>query len=143
MHVSSILKTKGNRVETTRPEMTVADIVNTLTEKRIGALVVCDPKGKTMGIISERDLVHAMAEHGAAVLSKTVGELMTPDVVSCSPEDDLKHVMEMMTVRRFRHMPVMVDGELKGLVSIGDVVKYRLEEQELEVNVLKDYVRSY
>ncbi len=143
MHVSSILKTKGNRVETTRPEMTVADIVNTLTEKSIGALVVCDPKGKTMGIISERDLVHAMAEHGAAVLSKTVGELMTPDVVSCSPEDDLKHVMEMMTVRRFRHMPVMVDGELKGLVSIGDVVKYRLEEQELEVNVLKDYVRSY
>jgi len=143
MHVSSILKTKGNRVETTRPETTVADIVNTLTEKSIGALVVCDPKGKTMGIISERDLVHAMAEHGAAVLSKTVGELMTPDVVSCSPEDDLKHVMEMMTVRRFRHMPVMVDGELKGLVSIGDVVKYRLEEQELEVNVLKDYVRSY
>lgn len=143
MHVSSILKTKGNRVETTRPETTVADIVKTLTEKSIGALVVCDPKGKTMGIISERDLVHAMAEHGAAVLSKTVGELMTPDVVSCSPEDDLKHVMEMMTVRRFRHMPVMVDGELKGLVSIGDVVKYRLEEQELEVNVLKDYVRSY
>ncbi len=143
MHVSSILKTKGNRVETTRPETTVADIVGVLTEKGIGALVVCDPKGKTMGIISERDLVHAMAEHGAAVLSKTVGELMTPDVVSCSPEDDLKHVMEMMTVRRFRHMPVMVEGELKGLVSIGDVVKYRLEEQELEVNVLKDYVRSY
>ena len=89
------------------------------------------------------NVVHAMAEHGAAVLSKTVGELMTPNVVSCSPEDDLKHVMEVMTVRRFRHMPVTNDGELKGIVSIGDVVKYRLEEQELEVNVLKDYVRSY
>ncbi|MDJ0893725.1 MAG: CBS domain-containing protein [Alphaproteobacteria bacterium] len=143
MHVSAILKNKGSRVETARPEMTAGELTKKLTEKGIGALVVCDPRGHVMGIISERDVIHALAEHGAAALTKTVGELMTPDVISCSPDDDLKHVMEVMTMRRFRHLPVMNEGELKGIVSIGDVVKHRLDEQELEVNVLRDYVRSY
>jgi len=143
MFVSEILKTKGTRVELARPDMPVAEAAKVLTEKRIGALVVCDPRGHVMGILSERDLVRALALLGAAMLEKTVGELMTGTVVSCSPDDNIKQAMELMTVRRFRHLPVMVEGELSGIVSIGDLVKARLDEQALEVNVLRDYARSH
>lgn len=143
MQVAAILKTKGNRVDKARPEMTASEAAKTLAQKGIGALVVCDPGGKIMGIVSERDIVRSLAAEGASSLDMPIGEIMTSDVVSCSPDDDLKHVMEVMTMRRFRHLPVMNDGGLKGIISIGDVVKYRLEEQEHEVNVLKDYVRSY
>ena len=143
MYVSEVLKRKGSRVEKARPDMPVGDAIQALRSKGIGALVVCDLKAKVIGILSERDIVLALAEYGAAALTMPVRELMTEAVVSCSPEDDIKHAMELMTVRRFRHLPVMVEGDLVGIVSIGDGVKARLDEQALEVNVLRDYARSH
>ena len=142
MSVAEILKGKGTRVETTRPEMTVAEAARLLTAKHIGALVVCDIKGKVIGIVSERDIVASIARQGPTALELRVGELMAGTVVSCAPEDEVKHVMAVMTNRRVRHLPVMVGGELRGIVSIGDVVKHRLDQTELEVSVLRDYARS-
>lgn len=142
MSVTEILKAKGRRVETTHPEITVAEAARLMTDKHIGALLVCDIKGKVVGIFSERDIVHGIAEHGPAALELPVGELMTHNVISCTPEDDVRHVMAVMTNWRVRHLPVMVGEDVRGILSIGDVVKHRLDETQLEVNVLRDYARS-
>lgn len=143
MSVFDIIKHKGSHIESVRPEATVAQVTAVLHEKRIGAVLVRDVRGTLVGILSERDIVRGIVQYGAAVLDKPTRALMTTNLVSCTPRDDVKHVMKVMTMRRVRHLPVMEAGVLKGIISIGDVVKYRLDTAQLEVNVLRDYARSH
>ena len=138
MDVERILRSKGATVVTIRPDATVADLVNGLREARIGAMVVSEDGWHVDGIVSERDVVRGLAERGPEVLGLPVAEVMTRDVATCSPHDNVKVVMEQMTLRRIRHLPVVVDGTLRGIVSIGDVVKNRLDEMETETGVLRD-----
>jgi CBS domain-containing protein len=140
MFVSDILKTKGHAVVTVAPDTSVADAVATLAEKRIGCIVVTTDGGALAGILSERDVVRVLAEQGGDVLDEPVSALMTAKVVTCSPAESVAEVMGMMTSGRFRHVPVIEDGRLAGMVSIGDVVKLRLEETEEEVRQLSAYV---
>ncbi len=140
MHISDILNAKGTEVIATGPAETVAATARLLNYHRIGAVLVRDAKDNVIGVISERDIIHGIAVNGARALDMEVRELMTREVVSCKPTDTISEVMRVMTTHRFRHLPVMEDGELKGMVSIGDVVKYRLEETEMEARVLRDYV---
>jgi Predicted signal-transduction protein containing cAMP-binding and CBS domains len=137
--VAEVLNRKGHTVASILPSETVETAARTLTEKRIGALVVRDRRGKLIGILSERDIVRAVALHGADALEHRVEELMTKEVKTCRPADTVKDLMQMMTLRRHRHVPVCDDaGELVGVMSIGDAVKARLDEQAHEVAVLKD-----
>jgi CBS domain-containing protein len=138
MDVDGILRAKGATVVTIRPDQTIADLVRGLREERIGAMVVSEDGRAVLGIISERDVVRGLAERGARILDVRVSELMTRDVVSCAPRDTVKQVMAEMTRRRIRHLPVVADGALRGIVSIGDIVKNRLEEMETETNVLRE-----
>lgn len=142
MQVAGILKAKGHVVVTTRPEATVAEVARLLKRERIGAAVVTDEDGNVAGIISERDLVRALPDHGAAVMEKRAAELMTRPVVTCAPEDTIEDVMRKMTDGRFRHLPVLEDGKLAGIVSIGDVVKNRMDELESETTLLRQYIAS-
>jgi CBS domain-containing protein len=138
MDVERILDTKGRKVVTTRPDTSVAEAVSRLRAEGIGAMVVLAGSGRLDGIISERDVVRGLARHGRTVLDLKVADLMTRAVTTCSPKDTVKAVMAVMTERRVRHLPVVEAGRLLGIVSIGDVVKNRLDEMELEVNVLRD-----
>ncbi len=139
MNVAALLKAKGSRVVTTRRESSIQTLLRRMALERIGALIVTGPGDeRIVGIISERDIVRGLAEHGAAVLNMRVSDLMTHTVKTCAPHDSMKHVMTVMTRGRIRHLPVVDGSGLCGIVSIGDVVKYRLEEMELEVNVLRD-----
>jgi CBS domain-containing protein len=140
MTVASILKGKGYAVTTGKPSMTVAEIAHSLAEKRIGALLVLDPAGKLLGIVSERDIVRALAEHGAHALDMPAEALMTRAVQTATPQTTVAEAMEVMTVGRFRHLPVLDQGALVGLISIGDVVKARIMQQDHEVDSLKAYV---
>ena len=141
MIVSSILKQKGADVETTHPEVSVAEAARRLTEKGIGSLVVCEPQGKVVGILSERDIIKGISTHGQAVVGLPIKSIMTDGTISCAPDDQVKHIMSVMTRQRVRHIPVLVDRKLVGIVSIGDLVKSRLGQTELEVNVLRDHAR--
>jgi CBS domain-containing protein len=144
--VREILDAKGRRTVTIRPDATVATAVHRLVLERIGALVVSEDGRRVAGVLSERDVVAALAGEGAELLSagRRVADLMTSNVVTCTPDDTVKHVMREMTRRRFRHIPVLENGQLAGIVSIGDVVKSRLEEVELEANVLRDaYIAAH
>ena len=137
--VAEVLNRKGHTVASILPSETVETAARTLTEKRIGALVVRDRRGKLIGILSERDIVRAVALRGADALEQRVEDLMTKEVKTCRPVDTVKDLMQMMTLRRHRHVPVCDDaGELVGVMSIGDAVKARLDEQAHEVAVLKD-----
>jgi CBS domain-containing protein len=138
MNVDGILRAKGAAVVTIKPEASIGDLVNGLREERIGAMVVSEDGRSVLGIISERDVVRGLAERGPRIMAASVAELMTRDVVSCTPRDTVKQVMAEMTRRRVRHLPVVADGVLCGIVSIGDVVKNRLEEMETETNVLRE-----
>ena len=138
MSVAMILKAKGTHVETTRPDTTLYTVVWELKLKGIGALVVTEDGATVLGMVSERDVVRGLAEHGTTLLSSSVSQLMTSPAVTCSPEESITTVMARMTHRRARHLPVVEGGRLCGIVSIGDVVKYRLDELELEANVLRD-----
>ena len=138
MNVDGILRAKGAAVVTIRPDATVADLVQGLREERIGAMVVSEDGRSVLGIISERDVVRGLAERGTRIMEAPVADLMTRDVISCTPRDTVKQVMAEMTRRRVRHLPVIADGALCGIVSIGDVVKNRLEEMETETNVLRE-----
>jgi CBS domain-containing protein len=138
MKVASILKSKGVHVETCRPETTVYSAVWTLKLKGIGALVVRDESGAVLGVISERDIVHGLAEHGPGLMSLPVSRLMSTHVLKCTPDDSITAVMAQMTRYRVRHLPVVDRDELCGIVSIGDVVKYRLDEMALEANILRE-----
>ncbi|MEX2648732.1 MAG: CBS domain-containing protein [Alphaproteobacteria bacterium] len=142
MHVEAILKNKGREVTTIAPETTVKAAAVMMHGRRIGALVVTDPQGRIAGIVSERDIVAAIAQRGERALDLKVADLMTREVVTCAPGDTVRHLMTVMTSRRMRHIPVVVDGRLAGIVSIGDVVKSRIEESEMEANMLRDYVMA-
>jgi CBS domain-containing protein len=146
MKVREILDAKGRGVITVRPEATVATALDRLVRERIGALVVSEDGRRVAGVLSERDVVRALAAEGAATVAggRRVAELMTREVATCAPEDDVRHVMAEMTRRRVRHLPVVEGGGLAGIVSIGDVVKSRLEEAEEETATLRDtYLASH
>ena len=140
MYVAGILNAKGSEVIATGPTETVAVTARLLNDRRIGAVLVRDGEDNVIGVISERDIIRGIAVNGAGALDMEVRELMTSEVVSCKLTDTISEVMRVMTTRRFRHLPVMEDGALKGMISIGDVVKYRLEETETEARALRDYV---
>ena len=142
MSIAEILHRKGRQVSTVRTIDAVKAAIRKLDDERIGALVVVDRWGKLAGMFSERDVIHALAQHGAEALAFEVHELMTPDVTTCTPEDRLDAVMRVMTAHRVRHLPVMEQGQLVGLVSIGDLVKQRLDEKEQEAAVLRDITRT-
>jgi CBS domain-containing protein len=144
--VRDILGDKGNRVVTIRPDASVSTAVHRLVLERIGALVVTEDGRHIAGIISERDIVAALANDGAELLAPghRVADLMSRNVFTCTPDDTVKQVMAEMTRRRVRHIPVLEDGQLAGIVSIGDVVKSRLGEVELEATVLRDaYIATH
>lgn len=140
MNVESILKTKGDTVVTIPPTATIADAVDLLAKKRIGALVVSADGAIPQGILSERDIVRGLGAEGAALLDRRVETAMTRTVVTCGPADQIADLMALMTERRIRHVPVLRNGRLAGLVSIGDVVKFRVDEIEYEASSLKTYI---
>jgi CBS domain-containing protein len=137
-----MLKAKGRAVTTAKPETTLLEISTKLAAKRIGAIIVVAEGGRIAGIISERDVIRTVAERGAAALTVPVGEVMTRDVVTCSESQTIEDLMEIMTRGRFRHCPVVDDGALVGIISIGDVVKYHTAEVELEVSAMRDYLAT-
>jgi CBS domain-containing protein len=140
MHVTSILATKGRQIYSIQPEARVADLVRTLVEHRVGALLVLGSTGEVCGIVSERDVVRALG-NDANALQACVDSIMTRDVVTTSQETEVAELMQVMTERRIRHIPVVDDsGTLLGLVSIGDVVKNRMDELETERSALMDYI---
>jgi CBS domain-containing protein len=141
MLISDVLRSKGSDVVQIRTADSVALAVRKLAEHRIGALVVEDRWMKLVGIFSERDFVNAIARDGAAVLGFDVEQLMTSPIISCRTSDRIDAALATMTVSRIRHLPVIDDGRLKGIVSIGDLVKQRLDEKELEANVLLEIAR--
>jgi CBS domain-containing protein len=140
MFVSDILAQKGGLVFTVTPGTSVAQLSQQLSARRIGSMLVLDGEGSVAGIVSERDLVRALASHGAKAMELEARQVMTRDVVTCDPDDSIDQVMQTMTSGRFRHLPVVRHGELLGLVSIGDVVKARLEEAKYETEALKAYI---
>ena len=140
MQVHTILREKGSDIHTIGPGTTIAEAAARLREFGIGALVVSEDGATITGIISERDIVYGLAEQGAGFLGLTVSDAMTVDVVTCSPEDSGRGVLSRMTEHRMRHVPVVDGGRLVGLVSIGDVVKSRLQEIMSEADALRDYI---
>ncbi len=140
MRISEVLRVKGAQVVTVTPDTTVRSLLATLAEHRIGAAVVSRDGSSVDGIVSERDIVRALALRGAAVMSEQVTAIYTAEVHTVTPETGLEEVARMMTERRIRHAPVTVDGALRGIVSIGDVVKSRIGELEIERTALSDYI---
>jgi len=140
MFVSDILSQKGGLVFSVTPGTTVAEVAKQLSVRRIGSVLVLSDQSEVAGIVSERDLVRALATHGAKAMELEARQIMTRDVVTCHPDDSIDEVMQTMTSGRFRHIPVVHRGELLGLVSIGDVVKARIEETEHEAEALKAYI---
>ncbi len=140
MKVQAMLDAKGSKVATTRPYATIATVLRMIELERIGALVVSDDGETLGGIISERDIVRGLVDHGHELLEMQVAELMTRAVKTCTPESNIKDVMAEMTRNRVRHLPVLDGGKLCGIISIGDVVKSRLDDLETETNVLRDYI---
>ncbi len=143
MHVQHILALKGRDVVTIDAAATLEGAARTLATQKIGAVLITgDGTGPVAGILSERDIVHALAEHGAAALGLTVAHAMTRDVSTCASTDTVDAVMEVMTTGRFRHLPVIDDGQLAGMISIGDVVKHRISEIEAEKEALREFIAS-
>jgi CBS domain-containing protein len=142
MNVAAILKSKGREVLTTTPDATLLDIAKLLGTRRIGCIVVTGIDGKVIGIVSERDIVREIARAGSQVLKEPVASCMTKSVVSCREADTIDRLMSEMTTHRFRHMPVVERGRLVGLVSIGDVVKMRIAEAEMEAAAMRDYIAT-
>ena len=140
MNVETILRAKGRDVATIEPDATIESAVRLLASRRIGALVVSEDGRRVDGIVSERDIVQGLADHGPALLERRIEDVMTRRVHTCSPEDTVEELMGRMTERRIRHLPVVEAGALCGIVSIGDVVKNRLEEVEYEASSLRSYV---
>ena len=140
MNVETILRNKGSWVATIRPEATIAEAVDMLRHERIGAIVVSEDGESVDGILSERDIVIALADFGTDLLLRCVDDIMTRDVVTCEPDDTVGELMAEMTSRRIRHFPVVTDGRLCGIVSIGDLVKNRIDEVEFEANSLRSFI---
>ena len=142
MKVIDILAAKGGDVIGIEPAATMEAAAQLLSKHRIGAVVIRGAGGRLSGILSERDIVRAVAREGAEALSFPVGQVMTRDVVTCVESDTCAEIMERMTAHKFRHLPVLRDNALVGLISIGDVVKQRVEEIEHESEAMRDYIRS-
>jgi len=142
MTVSQILNSKGRKVITASPDQKMSEVAQLLAEKKIGAVVIVDARGKIEGIASERDFVRAIAKEGAAALDRPVRDLMTAKVKTCTPRDTEAELMSLMTEHRIRHLPVLQDGRLAGMISIGDVVKFRIEAIEREAEEMKTYIAS-
>lgn len=140
MFVSDILAQKGGLVFSVAASTSVAEVARQLNGRRIGSVLVLNDESAVLGIVSERDLVRAFASHGVKALELEARQIMTRDVVTCDPDDSIDEVMQTMTSGRFRHLPVVRHGELLGLISIGDVVKARLEEAKHETEALKAYI---
>ncbi len=143
MSISALLVRKGNDVSTIRSTKNVVEAIQQLHQERIGVLVVIDRKGQLAGMFSERDVIHALGAYGAKALQDPVHEYMTPDVTTCAPDDRIDDVMAIMSAHRIRHLPVMNNDRLVGLVSMGDLVKHRLDEKEIEAGVLLDIARGH
>ncbi|WP_029618137.1 CBS domain-containing protein [Pseudorhizobium marinum] len=142
MTVKNMLDAKGREVVVVAPEQSLLEVAGILHEKRIGAVVIAGDEGRTAGIFTERDLVRAVAEKGAAVLDAPVSTIMTVNVQTCREDTTVNQLMQMMSVGRFRHVPVEEAGRLIGIISIGDVVKSRIREIELEAEQIKAYIAS-
>jgi CBS domain-containing protein len=142
MSVAAVLRGKPDRLIGLDETRSLADAAQLLTRERIGALIVRNTAGDMIGILSERDIVRAIAKDGAAVIERPVSSIMTRDVICVTPEDDVSEVMSLMTAKRFRHLPVKRGEKLIGMISIGDVVKQRVEEAEGEAQQLRQYIAS-
>jgi CBS domain-containing protein len=142
MTVDNILRVKGRDVVTIEPDRTLAEAARLLSERKIGAVIVSDTFRPVSGILSERDIVRAVAKRGAAALEEPVSRSMTEKVVTCTAHSGINDVMEMMTAGKFRHIPVVEGGNLAGIVSIGDIVKHRLAEVEAETRAMRDYIAT-
>jgi CBS domain-containing protein len=142
MHVKNILSAKGGHVLSIGPTATLETAARTLAEHKIGALLVLGPDRRIVGILSERDIVRVLAEQGAGALTQPLSQVMTRKVFTCSPSETIGVIMERMTAGKFRHVPVIEQDQVVGVVSIGDVVKYRLQEMEHESAALRDYIQS-
>jgi CBS domain-containing protein len=142
MTVKAILSVKGDNVFSIEPTATVEAAVKTLTENRIGALLVLGPDRRVIGIVSERDIVRTLAARGAGALKEPLAQVMTRKVVTCSPSETVGTIMERMTTGKFRHVPVIEQDRVVGVISIGDVVKHRLHEIEKESAALRDYIQT-
>ncbi|MHA6784768.1 CBS domain-containing protein [Pseudonocardia saturnea] len=138
MKIADILRTKSRVVYSVLPWLTVGEVVKRLDELGVGAVLVFDEKDAITGIVSERDVVRALATHGSGLLTMRVTEVMTRRVRTCTPDETVAHAMSQMTAGRYRHLPVLDGGELVGMVSIGDLVKHRVREMELETGMLRD-----
>jgi CBS domain-containing protein len=141
MTVRSILDSKGHQVLSVEPDAKLAAAVKILGEKKIGAVLVMS-QGRIEGILSERDIVRVLSERGAPALDEPVGSVMTRKVVSCRQSDTVAGIMEMMTLGKFRHLPVVEDGKVVGLISIGDIVKRRVQEFETEQEALQNDIKT-
>ena len=142
MTVRAILDSKGHHVECIQPGAMVSAAVKLLGEKKIGALLVMNMGGRLEGILSERDIVRELGERGANVLEEPVSAVMTHKVISCRPTDTVAAIMEMMTNGKFRHLPVIENERVVGLISIGDIVKRRVQDYESEQEALRDYIKT-
>jgi CBS domain-containing protein len=142
MTVKTILSAKGSKVITIAPTATLEEAITVLASNRIGAVVVLGPEQRVIGILSERDIVRALSEHGASALKQPLAQTMTRIVVTCGESETISEIMERMTRGRFRHVPVLEQDRLVGIISIGDVVKQRLGEMERESEQLRDYIQT-
>jgi CBS domain-containing protein len=143
MRVAEILKGKGSAVMTIRPTQSIGELSHRLRLAGVGAMIVSEDGHTLDGIISERDVAYGLADHGGHLYDLPVSELMTRGVITCSPSDTIAHVAKIMTLKRIRHLPVKEDDRLVGIISIGDVLKHRLSEIELEANVLRDMAGAH
>ncbi|MBN9453599.1 MAG: CBS domain-containing protein [Bosea sp.] len=140
MNVEQLLSGKGHDVVSVQPHRTLTEAIRTLSEKRIGAVAVMGADGALVGILSERDIIRALGELGAGALESAVSRSMTSKVVTCRPQTSVDELMEIMTTGRFRHVPVVENGRVTGIVSIGDVVKHRVAAIEAESQAMRDYI---
>ena len=139
MRISDVLKNKGAGVLTTTPDTTVSDLLTGLVTRNVGAMVVTGPEGP-VGIVSERDVLRKLHEYGPALLGRPVADIMSVELISCTPDDLVDSLSGLMTTHRVRHVPVISDGQLVGIVSIGDVVKTRMEELQAQQERLEAYI---
>ena len=140
MNVAHVLAVKGHTVVTVQPHRTLLEVAGILTEHRIGATVVAGNDSRILGIVSERDIVKAIARHGRAALDDAVSKHMTEKVVTCDEDAMMNDIMDIMTAGKFRHLPVIKHGQLTGIISIGDVVKYRIDAMESEQDAMRSYI---
>lgn len=142
MYVRNVLQYKGRQIISVAPDNSLMEVTKTLRENKIGAVLVCEGEGRMCGVLSERDIIIAIAKHGGGILKGKVCDYMTEGVYTCSPDDDMKKVMEQMTNKRVRHLPVVEEGNVVGLISIGDAVKQRIAETEAETEAMMTYITS-